>query len=900
MGKPCWESAHPRHPLVGRQDVLRTMSAVLDGTAGGAFHVLTLAGKPGLGKTRLLSELAAAAEARGLPVLAGGASEYEQELPFGAFIDALDDAVKESLPALVSGLGPTAARQLAMVFPAMPDAPAGHPGETSAGEPGDDSAAESDRPAGLVRYRLYSAVRDLIERLAVPDGLVLVLDDLHWADDSSVELLNHLVRRPPRAGVLIAVAFRPDQVGGALAAPLLTAAEHGPSLTVTPLTLDEVAEFLGPDVGRTRCEALHEASGGNPFYLDALVRTASAGEPDELPHDVQTTIQAELNGLSDALSLVAQAAAIVADEFDPALVAVAAGTTEEETLTALDRLAARDVVRPAAGGVRFRFRHPLIRHVVYGSAPPGRRLAAHARVAAHLAGLGVPAAQLAHHVDRSASPGDDAAIGILVEAAREVAPHAPHTAARWFASALRLMPYDAAGRLTLMLEMAEAQAVSGCLEEGRETATEVLRLLPADDYARRSVAARFCSITQRLLGSVHQSHALLVSELAAIPDQRSEAAVRLRIRLVNDTLMKLDHRAALDAIELIPEPRSGWDPSLAFSRLAFRPMVDYVRGSADVALAGVRTADEALAATPDEHLIDCLDALAWLAWTECLMCRYAEAVRRFDRLVTVAQATGRQFIIPVALAGKARSYIGLGRLDDAARTAREATESARLLGSPQQMLVAHTEQCLVDHWTGDVKAALTIGREAIRTPGEVREWWRRQAEYAYGLALVDADRPDEGRELLRAACDPPALSALDPNTLLRCAEPLAALNAADGLRAEAARWADQAEAQAHPALPGTVGLAALTRARSLENADPLAAAAKAREAAAALTEAEMRLDAGRALLTAGTAAARAEDVEPARESLEAAAETLAECGAHLLYRRAVQELRRLGVPAPSG
>ncbi|MFI0366714.1 ATP-binding protein [Actinomadura sp. 1N219] len=892
MGKPGRESAYSRRPLVGRQDVLRTMREVLDGAAGGGFHVLTLAGTPGMGKTRLLSELAAAAEERGLPVSAGRASEYEQEMPFGAFVDALDDAVEENLPALVSGLGPTAVRQLAMVFPAISD--------ESAAEPGDTLAAEDDRPAGLVRYRLYSAVRDLIERLAVPDGLVLVLDDLHWADDSSLELLSHLVRRPPRTGVLLAVAFRPDQVGAALAAPLRTAAEHGPSLTVAPLTLDEAAEFLGPGVGRTRCEALYEASGGNPFYLDALVRTASAGGPDELPHDVQTTIQAELSGLSDSLSLVAQAAAIVADEFDPGLVAVAAGTSEEETLTALDRLAARDVVRPAAGGVRFRFRHPLIRHVVYGSAPPGRRLAAHARVAAHLAGLGVPAAQLAHHVDRSASPGDDAAAGVLIEAARDVAPQAPHTAARWFASALRLMPHDAAGRLTLMLEMAEAQAVSGCLEEGRETATEVLRLLPADDHARRSVAVRFCAITQRLLGGLDQSHALLVSELRAIPDRESEAAVRLRMRLVNDTLLRLDGRAALDAIALIPEPRSGWDPSLTFSRLAIRPIADYVSGHVDEALAGVRAAEEALAATPDEHLVDCLDSLAWLGWTECLMCLHAGAVRCFDRLMAVAQATGRQFIIPVALAGKARSYIGLGRLADAARAVRESTESARLLGSPQQLVFAHTEQCLVDHWTGDVKAALTIGREAVRASGEIREWWGRQAEYAYGLALAGAGRPDEGRELLLAACRfSPSLSVLDPSTVLRCAEPLAALNAAGGLRGEAARWADRAEAHAHPVLPGTVGLAALARAHALESADPRAAAAKAREAAGAFTEAEMRLDAGRALLAAGAAGARAKDLGPARESLEAAAEALAECGAHLLARRAVTGLRRLGVPVPA-
>ncbi|RKS68378.1 regulatory LuxR family protein [Actinomadura pelletieri DSM 43383] len=891
MGDSGRETAYPRRPLVGCGHALRTMGKVLDDSANGAFHFLSLVGEPGAGKTRLLGELAASAHDRGLPVFSGSASEFEQELPFGAFVDALDDAVAEGLPGLVPDLGPTALRQLAMVFPALS---ASHTGDH------DDRDAGHDRPAGLVRYRLYGAVRDLIERLAVPNGLVLVLDDLHWADDSSVELVNHLVRHPPRAGVLIAVSCRPAQVGPALTALLRTAAEHGPSLTVAPLTLDEAAEFLGPDVSRARREALYEASGGNPFYLDALARMASTGDHDAPPHDVKTTIRAELNGLSESLTLVAQAAAIAADEFDPALVAAAAGTTVPDTLTALDRLAARDVVRPAAGGVRFRFRHPLIRHVIYDSTPPARRPAAHARVAAHLAGLGVPAAQLAHHVERSASHGDRAAVETLITAARSVSLQAPHTAAVWFASALRLMPHEAPERLTLMIELAELQCVSGRLEEGRETATEVLRLLPAGDHARRSVAVRLSAITQRLLGRFDQSHALLLNELAAIPDQRSEAATRLRVRLISDMFLKLDRRAALDELALVPEPENGWHPSLGLSLHALRSMADYVRGAVDEALAGVRAADEILAAAPDDDIVDCLDALTWLGWTECLMGLHAGAVRHFDRLMDVAQATGRQYVIPVALAGKARSYLRLGRLVDAARTVAAAAESARLLASPQQRVFVYTEQCLVDLWSGDVTAALAGGRAAVQTSGEIREWWGRQAQYAYGLALVHADRPDEGRELLAAVCRSPGPVVLDPDTILRSAVPLAALDAANGRPEEAARWADRAAACAHPRLPGTVGLSALARAYALGHTDPGAAAAKAREAAEALAAAELRLDTGQALLTAGVAAARAGDREPARESLEAAVETFGECGAHLLSRRAVRELRRLGVPASPG
>src|SRR5690606_41369408 len=124
------------------------------------------------------------------------------------------------------------------------------------------------------RDQLHRTVRHLLEQRAEPSGLVLILDDLHGADDATIELLDHLARHPPRARVLVAVAYRPAQASPRLAALVDAAGPQGVRVSVEPLSQSEVRDFLGPEVSRSRCEALFKASGGNPFYLEALAKMA--------------------------------------------------------------------------------------------------------------------------------------------------------------------------------------------------------------------------------------------------------------------------------------------------------------------------------------------------------------------------------------------------------------------------------------------------------------------------------------------------------------------------------------------------------------------------------------------------------------------------------------------------
>ncbi|WP_301176416.1 ATP-binding protein [Actinomadura geliboluensis] len=886
-------------PLVGRRDALREIDRALDAAEGG-YGFVALVGEPGAGKTRLLNELADGAIARKLPFVAGRAAEFEQEMPFGAVVDALDDRLEEhSLD-----LPPAALRLLGTVFPALADLS------------GDPPAASPE--SHVARYQLHRTVRHLLEALAEPSGLVLILDDLHWADDATIELLDHLVRHPPRARVLVAVAYRPAQASPRLAALVDAAGPQGARVAVSPLTQSEVREFLGPDVGHARCEALFKASGGNPFYLEALAKMADGAAPaagggldrhwekgvanlTEVPPAVRAALQVELSALPPQALLMARGAAVAADVFEPALAAVAAEMEQHAALTALDVLTGHDVVRAAPGG-RFRFRHPLVRHVAYASTAAGWRIAAHSRVSERLAELGAPAAVRAHHVVRSARFGDAAAIWTLVEAARAVGRQAPATAAYWLQAALDLMPGAAdesyPDRVELLVELAQVQALSGHAEEGRETARTLLGLLPPDDTVRRARTVHMCAIMERQLGRIHEARALVLDELRRITDRQTPEAVLLRIRLVADRIQRIDTRGSHAILETIPETAPGWGPGLTAAVAAMRPMVAYGRGEVGEAIAYAQTADQLFSAASDNEFADCLDCFAWLVFAESFLGMYDEALRHAERLVSITRTTGQTFVLGYMLSGQSRILAQLGRLEEAAAVADEATAVGRDLRSQEVLAYGLIQQCLTASWTGDHERALRAGDEAVANDTGSGEWWTHMAHVARALAVINEGRLEEGATALIAACGD-GTAGLDFSTLLICAEALAAVRAAQDDAADAAKWADIAEAITDPLLTGDTGLARLTRAHALRAADPAASAALAAEAADLLAKAGRRPEAGRAELAAGLAHAAAGDRSRARDRLRAAAEVFEACGMKGLLAQVAREQRRLGVRVPA-
>src|SRR3954471_23935857 len=374
--------------LLGRRAELAAVDAALEALAARHGAVLAFSGEGGIGKTRLLGELEGRAGAAGALVLSGRASELERELPFGVWEDALTEHAEflgvDRLERLVGDQLP----ELAAVLPTVGRVPAGLQDE---------------------RYRTHRAVRALLEALAQLQPVVVVLDDLHWADDASLELVAHLLRRPPRGRAGLALAFRPAPVRPLLATALATAERDGAVIErhLGALSFADAEALLGDAVPAPVRGEIYEAGGGNPFFLQQLARQHAAGrslsaEPAGagVPKAVARALEQEIAALSDAARRLAQGAAVAGDPVDLDLAIEAAGLPYEEALEALDERLAGALLAGTGTPRRYRFRHPLVRLAIYESAAEGWRIAAHGRAAEALESRGASLVSRALHVER--------------------------------------------------------------------------------------------------------------------------------------------------------------------------------------------------------------------------------------------------------------------------------------------------------------------------------------------------------------------------------------------------------------------------------------------------------------------------------------------------------------------
>ncbi len=424
-----------QRPLVGRARERAAIGTAAEALSDGRGRVVVIVGEPGIGKSRLLGHLADRVETAGATVLGARASEFEGDLPFALWTEALDPHLAAAGDRRLSRLGLSDPEPLAAVLPAL-------------GPLAGRAAARDLEPAARAdadRHRIHRALRDLVGRLAAVRPLVLCFDDVHWADPSSADVLAALVRRPPHGPVLLALAARTGRLPAAIAAALGDAARDDRllSLDVMPLSEAEAAELVGD-------ARIYARAGGNPFYLEQLARSGDsspmrAAPDDDVPPPVAAALGAELAELGPEARRLLDGAAVAGDPFDPGLAAAVAELPEPDALRALDDLLAHALVRPAGAPRRFAFRHPVVRHAVYVGAAGGWRLGAHARAARALELQGAGPVQLAHHVEQSAAPGDAGAVALLTAAAAELRPLAPAGAARWYAAALRLLPAAAGG-----------------------------------------------------------------------------------------------------------------------------------------------------------------------------------------------------------------------------------------------------------------------------------------------------------------------------------------------------------------------------------------------------------------------------------------------------------------------
>ena len=263
----------------------------------------------------------------------------------------------------------------------------------------------------------------------------------------------------------------------------------------------------------------------------------------EVPRAVAASLMGELGGLPAVPRRLLEGAAVAGDPFEPELAGAAADLDAAAILDGLDELLRRDLVRTTDVPRRFRFRHPLVRGAVYAAAPGGWRLGAHERCARHLAALGVPAVERAHHVERSAAHGDLDAVAVLREAGEALLDRTPATAARRFSAALRLLPPGSEGRAALAAAKGRAHFSAGQFGDAHEGMTESLALLPADALAERVGLTAVCAALEHLLGLHEAAHARLERGLAELPPGDTPEAATLMLHLGVDAFYGMDYAA---------------------------------------------------------------------------------------------------------------------------------------------------------------------------------------------------------------------------------------------------------------------------------------------------------------------------------------------------------------------
>jgi tetratricopeptide (TPR) repeat protein len=573
---------------VGRDREVAELLAGLEDAIGGRGRLFLIAGEPGIGKTWLAEHLAGLATKRGTRVLwgrcweGGGAPPF---WPWAQMIRTLADDRNEQ--ALAAWLGAGAAH-VAQLVPDLAE----HLGTTTIpGAP----ARESD----AARFYLFEAVTGLFRRAASVQPLLLVLDDLHAADDSSILLLQFLARDLRGARLLVVGTYRDVEAAwspgvGEAVGELV---REGQLLNLRGLDRADVRGLIealsGVMPSRARVAAVQETTEGNPLFVREAVRLLTThatlerpGRGVPIPGTIRAVIQRRLAPLSADAVGVLSAAAVVGREFDLALLGPACELPVERVLGALSEAAALGVVAEEEGTVGgYRFSHSLIGEVLYDRLPIPARMQLHQRVGEAIEGVygpgsGAHIAELARHFAEVAAAGEAAKALAYARRAgeRAMAMYAYEQATAEYQRALHAWKFagpDEPVRCELLLRLGAAQARAGNYQQAKESclqAAEISRRLGAPELLAR--AALGFGERQVEGGLVNrQLVALLQEALDGLGPQDSPLRARLLARLsLEFTFSDETERTESLSLEAVAMARRLADPAALRTALDTRWM----------------------------------------------------------------------------------------------------------------------------------------------------------------------------------------------------------------------------------------------------------------------------------------------------------------------------------------
>jgi DNA-binding SARP family transcriptional activator/tetratricopeptide (TPR) repeat protein len=745
-------------PLFGRQAELGRLRHLLDDAIRGHGHVATVVGEAGIGKTRLVATLAGDALSLGCRVLIGRCHESDSILAFGPWVDACRTGEVGADDESLGALHPTRRAELTRLLPEL-------------GIAGLPPASDSALP-------LFESVADLVEQVTARQPLVLVLEDLHWADEMSLRLLAFVSRRTPAWAALLLVTARQEELADAsMARRTLEDLSHLPRsvpVVLSPLSRPDTALLVralarvgsdAPTIAQVE-EHIWAMSEGNPFVAVEAMRALDQkslwdGPREEsgalaLPASVRELVGRRLDRLSPCGQQLAAVAAVIGRQFDFTLLRSASGMEEHEAAAAVEEMVRHRVLQ--AVGSQLDLTHDRVRDVAYGRLLPPRRQLLHRAVAEALetreAGTvgametplpdrpGEQIEQLAYHALRGGLR--EKAVRYFRQAGDKAAARSALQDARaWFAQALGALRALPESRATLveafeirlamrpvLVQLGEFRRVLELLREAEALAERL-----NDDGRRGRVSAFVSNIHSRL----DEPDEALASGRRAV-----EIAARLgdlRLHILATTYLAQAHYYRGEYARVV---------ELATGNLAALPS-DWVH--------------EFLGGSQPPAINDRFRLLLSLAH----LGRFAEAAEHEAEAIRLAEPTHHAYTVAMAHHAAGTLYLLKGDWAKAcARIERQISvlRSGNIVGELPSAL-AYSARALAH--LGDTGEALSRCREAERllegqpARGRAGTGW---IHYSLGRACLLLGRLDEARRLANRAVES-ASGRLDfvPDTL---------------------------------------------------------------------------------------------------------------------------------------
>ncbi|MFL6251652.1 MAG: AAA family ATPase [Actinomycetes bacterium] len=782
----------PSSALVGRPVELHRLDAVLERAGQGSPQVVLVAGDAGVGKTRLLLALADRARRRGMRVLMGASVELgDIGLPYLPVVDALRELADDPEGAgLLTGAAMTAPVLGRLL-----------PGIEPAGLAGGD----------LDQLQVLDAVRAVLVGLAERSPVVLVLEDLHWADRATRDLVAFLARTLRSGRVTVAVSYRPDELHRRHPLrPLLAELVRLPDLEridLAPFGRVELAEHLQAVVGEAVPAAVVDRilarSEGNAFFAEELVAAGAIRADIALPDALADVLLGRIEALPELAQEVLKVAAVAGRRVGHGLLVAASGRPEAEVERGLRDAVAGQVLVASAATESYRFRHALLQEAVYGDLLPGERTRLHATYARLLSeadpeGDDGSAAELAWHCLASHDlPGGLAA---LVRAADHAATvFAPSEAFRHLTQALELWSRvpDAAAvagvdRVEVLVRAAEAANHSGEFRQAVGLAREAVGSIDEDAEPLRAAMA-YDRVSSYLLDAEPELELTRIREQILAASERAAELVpeapptplraRVAAGLARSLIVSRDYQQARrrgeEALAVARAVGSVDDEARA---LVIVSILELRFGDVEAARLLLRDADLAAAAARNRPLE--LQARHALGALELDLGNLAAACTALDQATELAEHSGLVWsgygidsrVLRCIAHYEAGSWDEAERVAGTADERRPAVSAAALYVEvgrgravaverlarlapyrkvdPYVAYLAGGNEADLARWQGDLERSSELARETLVTQEEAGAPWLLSAIWPAALALAaEADLA----ERVRAAGDQAAV-----------------------------------------------------------------------------------------------------------------------------------------------